>query len=370
VRALVGTADNSGQQPVPHFNKEVYGTTRRCHQRRAEPVGRADIIRMTALGRFALAISVAALLAGCGGSQPPIGAPGATLQSRAIATHAERGGSWMRPEAKSGALLYVVTSDDTLMLNYPGYGRAGTLNPQGFLGFPCADPTNGDVFLDSGSEVRQYSYGAENPIHTIFLKSSAFGYACAIDPTTNGLALTGQHNGKGAVFIYADVSRNARVIADSHLTVFYYCGYDNNGNLFADGLTKKNAFAFAELPKGARRLTNITLSDKVKLPGNVQFDGHYITVRSALTIYQLQIFGHSGTIVGSTTLNQLWAHVPSTWIQGDTVIGAQGGGNHPGHGLGFWHYPQGGKPFKVLTTLSTNKKDVILGSTVSVAPSR
>jgi hypothetical protein len=30
------------------------------------------------------------LLAGCGGSQPPVGAPGAMPQSRAIATHAER----------------------------------------------------------------------------------------------------------------------------------------------------------------------------------------------------------------------------------------------------------------------------------------
>jgi hypothetical protein len=35
----------------------------------------------------------AALLARCGGSQPPIGAPGAMPQTSAIAVHAERGGS-------------------------------------------------------------------------------------------------------------------------------------------------------------------------------------------------------------------------------------------------------------------------------------
>ena len=49
-------------------------------------------------GRYVLgSFAAAALLSACGGSQPPIGAPGAMPQSRAIATHAERGGSWMLP---------------------------------------------------------------------------------------------------------------------------------------------------------------------------------------------------------------------------------------------------------------------------------
>jgi len=58
-------------------------------------------MRSTDLGRYALSSCVAAaMLAACGGSQPPIGAPGAMPQSRAIVTHASRGGSWMLPEAK------------------------------------------------------------------------------------------------------------------------------------------------------------------------------------------------------------------------------------------------------------------------------
>jgi len=44
------------------------------------------------LSRFALSMGVAAaLLAACGGSQPPIGAPGTMPQSAAIAQHAARG---------------------------------------------------------------------------------------------------------------------------------------------------------------------------------------------------------------------------------------------------------------------------------------
>ena len=51
---------------------------------------------MTLLNRYALSSCVVAgTLAGCGGSQPPIGAPGATPQSRAVAQHGHRSGSWM-----------------------------------------------------------------------------------------------------------------------------------------------------------------------------------------------------------------------------------------------------------------------------------
>lgn len=48
---------------------------------------------MKTLGRITHALfscAAVALIAACGGSQPPIGAPGAMPESRAIATHAER----------------------------------------------------------------------------------------------------------------------------------------------------------------------------------------------------------------------------------------------------------------------------------------
>ena len=49
----------------------------------------------------ALCLSVTfALLAGCGGSQAPIGAPGAMPQTSAAEDQVERDGSWMKPEAK------------------------------------------------------------------------------------------------------------------------------------------------------------------------------------------------------------------------------------------------------------------------------
>ena len=65
-------------------------------------------MKVSVISRYVLCASTSiAFLAGCGGSQPPIGAPGAVSQDRPIATHAARGGSWMLPEAKSEDLLYV-----------------------------------------------------------------------------------------------------------------------------------------------------------------------------------------------------------------------------------------------------------------------
>src|SRR5579862_4518556 len=65
-------------------------------------------IAMSKLTRFALTIGAAALFAGCGGSHPLIGAPGAMPQSRAVATQAKHGGSWILSEAISGNLIYAV----------------------------------------------------------------------------------------------------------------------------------------------------------------------------------------------------------------------------------------------------------------------
>ena len=48
-------------------------------------------MRTQTLSRYALYSCVAtALLAGCGGSQPPIGAPGAMPRSSALGTNARR----------------------------------------------------------------------------------------------------------------------------------------------------------------------------------------------------------------------------------------------------------------------------------------
>ncbi len=61
-------------------------------------------MRVADFRRFAFGIcAAAALLSGCAGSQPPIGAPGSIPQTSAIATHAPPGKSWMLAEAYTKA---------------------------------------------------------------------------------------------------------------------------------------------------------------------------------------------------------------------------------------------------------------------------
>lgn len=315
---------------------------------------------ISALVRRALTIALAAaILGGCGG-----GASNVTSTLPQPAQQARKASGSYK------ALLYVSTSDATVMLNYSGYGSVGTLYPQGYLGFPCSSPTNGDVFMDNGSDVRQYHFGQTNLVSTIFMGYHADSIGCAVDPTTGNLALAGQNNGKGTVFLYKNPKGKPTKYSDPTMMTFSYDGYDSAGNLFVDGLTKNNTFAFKELVKGQNTFTPISLNRTLGV-GNVQFDGTYITIKSGQLIYRIQVSGSSGTIVGNTRLNRTWIRANSSWIYDGTITASQGGGTrHPGHGVGFWHYPEGGKPFVIFTNVSTSKKDVILATAVSVAPTR
>jgi hypothetical protein len=79
-------------------------------------------MQVSHLSRYALSsCAAAAILAGCGGSQPPIATPGAMPLSRAIATHADRAGSWMLPEAKSKDLLDTA-ADERVAVFYLSHG--------------------------------------------------------------------------------------------------------------------------------------------------------------------------------------------------------------------------------------------------------
>jgi hypothetical protein len=105
---------------------------------------------------YALSFSaVAVLLAGCGGSQPPIGAPGPMPQSPAIATHDERGTSWMLPEAQSDALLYVSSATAVSVFSYPRGSLEKSLNG---LELPF-----GGVYGSAGSRLRGRRKDANDP---------------------------------------------------------------------------------------------------------------------------------------------------------------------------------------------------------------
>ncbi len=158
-----------------------------------------------ALIRYALSVATAVLLTACGGSQPPIGAPGAMPQGRAISTHAERGGSRalfsvqqaqptaMKKNVQTETVLHTFSWADgavpTSSLTNVGGTFYGTTNQGGAYGF-------GTVFkiTRSGSETVVHSFGTGTD------GQSPYGGLTNVGGTLYGTTTEGGVNDTGTVF--------------------------------------------------------------------------------------------------------------------------------------------------------------------------
>jgi hypothetical protein len=298
----------------------------------------------------------AAMLAGCGESQPPIGGLGAMPQTSAIPTHAEHGKSWMPSYAASQNLLYVSEVRTVAVYSYPQRKREGTLRHFYIATGMCADK-KGDVFVvDSGyGKIFEYAHGGTKRLVT--LDSPTKGpVGCAIDPTTGDLAVGSQGFGSEAtIAIYKNARGKPVTYTDSAFDQFFFCGYDNKGNLFADGLTAPGSgnFALAELPQGKTALTTITVDRYITFPGGVQWDGKHLAIGNQFTnIYEFAISGHRATSVGTTQLGRDAMYVKQFWIQGQTVIAPNvyiPKGHSSRSNVLFYDYPAGKKATQKIT---------------------
>jgi hypothetical protein len=302
------------------------------------------------------------MLTGCGGSQPPIRVPGAMPQTSAIAARADRGKSWMDRAAYRQDLLYVVSyaNNDVNVYTYPQGHRVGTLT--GFitpLG-ECVDPA-GDVFIAAAANqertsgiIYEYAHGGTSPVAMLKDANPAFG--CAVDPQSGNLAVTG-----GGVAVYTHASGQPVLYDSSQPT--YFCGYDNEGNLYVSDTTERGPEQLVKLAKGSSTLEPISLDvslyGTVLIPPSVQWDGKHMTVSSAaqkvevgydgpISLYRLHISGDSATVIGTTTLSSK-KNVRRTGqilIQGKRVLGSDYY-RHSG-GVDSWSYPNAGKPRSIV----------------------
>jgi len=337
--------------------------------------------------RCASIICVTALLAGCGGSQLPMSAPGAMPQSRANATQAERGGSWMRPEARGEDLLYASGREDVDVLSYPNGRVVGQLMFQGGASGLCSD-RSGDVFILVGSSefnsnyIYEYAHGGTEPIAT--LTDSGVPFSCAVDPTTGNLAVAnvfglGKGFPPGNIAVYADAQGTPTYYSDSDITIYGFCTYDDTGNLFVT--SQRQGEPIGELTEGGGSFENIT-TNLGTYPGSIQWDNGNLVVaaydgyKGIQSVYRLKISGTYGTVVGTTALqdwggkyNGRYLIFAQFWVQGASIIGPSFFG---GHGLrpSFWHFPSGGKQVKIFRPPGFRMSDAGgAGVTVSVAPS-
>jgi DNA-binding beta-propeller fold protein YncE len=327
-----------------------------------------------------------ALLAGCGGSQLPIGgAPVGLPQSRAIATHIDRGGSWVLPAAKSEDLLYVsdVGSKIVDIYSYPGGVKVGQLTGFAGPGGLCVDRA-GDVFVTNGAlsgdaNVIEFAHGGKTPIRTLN-DPGMQPSGCAASPITGDLAVTNSCrvsesgcDGHGNILLYPNASGSPKRYVDRSVTAFYFCGYDNRGTLYADGSGRRNGlFDLVRLPKGGRAFVDIQIDwdssgSGIANPGAVQWDGKLLAIGDEWVeflkplVYRIDpANGHVAAVLRLHQSNQ----VRQFTIHGDVLIAPNEKvkGGHMHGQIIFYDYPNIGKPRKIITGL-----DIPAGAVVSPA---
>jgi hypothetical protein len=322
--------------------------------------------------RIAGAMLAGSLLAACSGG----------LQETRLTPASSQGAygrSWMVSYSGKQNLLYVsdLYTSQVYVYSYPGRKLEGTLS--GFSGPAglCIDKA-GDVFVANrgGNDILEYAHGGTQPIATI----DDAGYIpvdCSVDVSTGDLAVTNfcqvsgdQCIGPGNVDIYKNASGTPVTITDASITLFYYCGYDSRGNLFADGDTDESGagFQLAELRNGQTKLDNISLNRVVYYPAGVLWDGKYVAVgdgdaggKFASSIHQVAVKGMHGTIVSTTRLAQA-SEIDQFWLQGSKLIAPDFQVGRSSNVL-LYSYPKGGKP----TAVITGSFESPVGATVSLA---
>jgi hypothetical protein len=272
----------------------------------------------------------------------------------------------MSPSVTAQALLYVLDNTYVTVYSYPQGKLEGRLRHFYLADDACVD-TKGDVFIVNlgYGRVFEYAHGGTKRLEDLDIPGAA---GCSIDAASGNLAVAGG-NAQGGVHIFKHAHGTPTTYTDSAFYKYYFCGYDDKGNLFVDGQSYPGAsgdFLLAELPKRGSALKTIAVNQTIGWPGEVQWDGKYLAIQDqsfGTVIYQFAISGSQATKVGTTNLGGAGG-VHQTWIQGGTLIAPNTCLNSCDYSDAlFYKYPAGGSAIKKI------KKSVRgpLGVVVSLA---
>jgi len=225
------------------------------------------------------------MLAGCGGSQPPIGA--APPQSPAIKTHDNRTGLWMPLDptaghsgdyAATGSLLYVANANAAY--NNVTVYRAGAKNPAPVatisdgLNGPAGDclDSQGTLYvtdepISNGGSIVEYAFGKTTPSSVITegIDSPAF---CSIDGEGN-LWVTNIGGPNATEYLHGSKKPHAVITKD----MVYPTGIaiDSSGNLYVSNRLSSGGDVVV-FPPGSKDPSR-TITDGVTSPVALAIDG-------------------------------------------------------------------------------------------------
>jgi len=204
------------------------------------------------------------------------------------------------------------------------------------------------IFWNVGGQYQITEYKVpQTPIKTLSV-NYYFPSSCAMN--TNGDLAVGilyaSGAGGGDVVVFKGATGTPTVYS-TPLDEEFFDGYDNQGNLFADGFTgDRSGFALVELPKGSTKFVTIKTSNTVDFPGSVQWDGTYLTVfdQDTEAMYQYTVSGTNATLKNTIQLTGSY-DCAQTWIVPGLVYCGDAGTNDGE----VFKYPQGGSPVAVFT---------------------
>ncbi len=306
--------------------------------------------------RQALAILGSLLgLGGCAATSQ--GAPGASaLPPLAARLHANAGRSWMLPDAKKHQLLYVSDPGNNTVnvYVYPKGTPAGVLTgfnePWGL----CSD-RHGNVFIADvwNYRVVEFAHGGTSPIASV---DDGDGHPenCSVDGSSGNLAVAyyflNDPSKASEVAVYAGAQGTPRRYGGSKIgDDFWACAYDDSGNLFADGAygLVSTAVGLAELRKGARHFTDITLGTHVQFLSGIQWTGKYLAMGDQsqgsypARIYRFAVSGSSTTLVDTTQLDNTRSFQQFAVHHGKVAAAGEYSG-----AVALYRYPAGGEETK------------------------
>jgi hypothetical protein len=222
----------------------------------------------------------------------------------------------------------------------------------------CSD-SHGHVFVlegGSGSSFLILKYGQDGSGPQVLddVRGSWAG-GCATDPTTGNLAVanTGLDKTPANLAVFVHARGSPKVYRASNLVSYAFCGYDDAGNLYVDGIGKDGEFRLDELAAGTSKFVSVTLNKKIVRAGPVEWDGKRLALgygdSDGVVIYEVSLTGSDGKIVGSTHLfgpkhTRVTAGLFS--LQGGVLVASYG--TRRGIPVGLWKYPAGGEPIRTL----------------------
>ena len=255
--------------------------------------------------------------------------------------------SWMSPDAKKQALLYVSDqkTNDVYVYSYPAGKLVGTLTGFATPYGQCTDKS-GNVYITQfdASDVTEYAHGGTNPIKTLDIPGQYPPLGCSVDRKTGNLAVATFNS--GGVFVFSHASGTPKDYTAADLYYYYPPAYDNRGNLFveAEGNSSGGTHVL-ELPRGSGTFKALFLNVTINFPGGVQWDGKHVDLDDQLYsasgnsgIYQVHVKGKLGTMTGEFALPGSCGHsdIVQPWVQGskivapDTYCGTVGIDDNPG----------------------------------------